>query len=96
MSKSVPRERMTTHEVAESMLDSGRFFTASTLAKTLGIPLDNANNTLYNIKTTKKYQTVTEGKPVAVKVIDIQGKKKPLNELMTTLYNEALDEHNYL
>ena len=28
--------------------------------------------------------------------LDIQGKKKPLNELMTTLYNEALDEHNYL
>ena len=28
--------------------------------------------------------------------LEIQGKKKPLNDLMTTLYNEALDEHNYL
>jgi hypothetical protein len=28
--------------------------------------------------------------------LEIQGKKKPLNELMTTLYNEALDEHSYL
>ena len=28
--------------------------------------------------------------------LDIQGKKKPLNELMTTLYNEALEEHNFL
>ena len=28
--------------------------------------------------------------------LDIQGKKKPLNELMTTLYNEALDEHSFL
>lgn len=28
--------------------------------------------------------------------MDIQGKKRPLNDLMKTLYNEALDEHNYL
>jgi hypothetical protein len=28
--------------------------------------------------------------------LDIQGKKKPLTELMTSLYNEALDQHNYL
>ena len=28
--------------------------------------------------------------------LDIQGKKKHLNELMTTLYNEALEEHNFL
>ena len=28
--------------------------------------------------------------------LEIQGKKKPLNELMTSLYNEALDEHTYL
>jgi hypothetical protein len=28
--------------------------------------------------------------------LEIQGKKKPLNELMTSLYNEALDQHNYL
>jgi hypothetical protein len=28
--------------------------------------------------------------------LEIQGKKKPLSELMTSLYNEALDEHNYL
>lgn len=28
--------------------------------------------------------------------LEIQGKKKSLNNLMTTLYNEALDEHNYL
>ena len=28
--------------------------------------------------------------------LDIQGKKKPLTDLMTSLYNEALDEHNYL
>ena len=28
--------------------------------------------------------------------LDIQGKKKQLNELMTTLYNEALEEHNFL
>ena len=28
--------------------------------------------------------------------LEIQGKKKPLFELMTSLYNEALDEHNYL
>lgn len=28
--------------------------------------------------------------------LEIQGAKKPLNELMTSLYNEALDQHNYL
>jgi hypothetical protein len=28
--------------------------------------------------------------------LEIQGKKKPLSELMSSLYNEALDEHNYL
>mgnify|MGYP001242065122 CR=1 FL=1 len=28
--------------------------------------------------------------------LEIQGKKKPLAELMSSLYNEALDEHNYL
>ena len=28
--------------------------------------------------------------------LEIQGKKKPLNELMTSLYNEALEEHTYL
>ena len=28
--------------------------------------------------------------------LEIQGQKKPLFELMTSLYNEALDEHNYL
>ena len=28
--------------------------------------------------------------------MDIQGKKKPLTDLMTSLYNEALDEHTYL
>jgi len=28
--------------------------------------------------------------------LDIQGKKKHLNELMSTLYNEALEEHNFL
>jgi DNA repair exonuclease SbcCD nuclease subunit len=28
--------------------------------------------------------------------LEIQGKKKPLSDLMTSLYNEALDEHNYL
>ena len=31
-----------------------------------------------------------------VESMDIQGKKKPLTELMTSLYNEALDEHTYL
>ena len=28
--------------------------------------------------------------------LEIQGQKKPLLDLMTSLYNEALDEHNYL
>ena len=28
--------------------------------------------------------------------LDIQGKKKPLTDLMTSLYNSPLDEHNYL
>ena len=28
--------------------------------------------------------------------LDIQGKKKPLTDLMTSLYHEALDEHTYL
>lgn len=28
--------------------------------------------------------------------LEIQGKKKPLTELMTSLYHEALDEHTYL
>ena len=28
--------------------------------------------------------------------LDIQGKKKPLNDIMQSLYNEALDEHTYL
>ena len=28
--------------------------------------------------------------------LEIQGKKKPLNALMTSLYNEALEEHTYL
>ena len=28
--------------------------------------------------------------------LEIQGKKKPLNELMTSLYHEALEEHNFL
>ena len=28
--------------------------------------------------------------------LEIQGQKKPLFDLMTSLYNEALDEHNYL
>ena len=31
-----------------------------------------------------------------VEEMDIQGKKKPLTDLMTTLYNEALDEHTFL
>ena len=28
--------------------------------------------------------------------LEIQGAKKPLNDLMNSLYNEALDDHNYL
>jgi len=28
--------------------------------------------------------------------LEIQGKKKPLNALMTSLYNEALEEHTYI
>ena len=28
--------------------------------------------------------------------LEIQGQKKPLLDLMTSLYNEALDEHNYI
>lgn len=28
--------------------------------------------------------------------LEIQGKKKPLDDLMTSLYNEALDEHSFL
>ena len=28
--------------------------------------------------------------------VEIQGQKKPLLDLMTSLYNEALDEHNYI
>ena len=28
--------------------------------------------------------------------LDIQGKKKPLNDIMQSLYNEALDEHSFL
>jgi hypothetical protein len=28
--------------------------------------------------------------------LDVQGKKKELSDLMTSLYHEALDEHNYL
>ena len=31
-----------------------------------------------------------------VESLEIQGKKKPLNDLMTSLYDEALDQHNYL
>jgi len=31
-----------------------------------------------------------------VEGLDIQGKKKPLTDLMSSLYHEALDEHNYL
>ncbi len=31
-----------------------------------------------------------------VEGMEIQGKKKPLTDLMTSLYNEALDEHTYL
>ena len=31
-----------------------------------------------------------------VEGMEIQGKKKHLTDLMTSLYNEALEEHNYL
>ncbi|WP_435000067.1 hypothetical protein ACRZ5S_23095 (plasmid) [Vibrio scophthalmi] len=65
---------MTTSEVAEHMFKTGRFYTAGMLKRELDISIEVATSRLFNIKAAKKYQTVCQGTPVEVKVVDIQGK----------------------
>lgn len=65
--------KFTTQEVAEHMLNTAQFYTAATLSHELGISISTASGKLYNIKSCKKYKTIAEGRPVAVKVVDIQG-----------------------
>lgn len=66
-------KRLSTLDVAEYMLYSEKFYTAATLSRELGIPINTASGKLYNIKKCKKYETIEQGRPIEVRVCDIDG-----------------------
>jgi hypothetical protein len=66
----------TTGEAAEVMIESGGYFTATTLGEKLGITAKEASGLLYNIRVGKKYETLETALPNRkVKVMDISGRK---------------------
>lgn len=66
--------KMTTHEVAEHMVATGKAYTAAMLVSELGIAFNNASGALYNIRLGKRYQTqVSELPGRTVRVISVDG-----------------------
>lgn len=66
---------MSTLTVAEHMLATSKFYSASMLAVELGISAESASGKLWNIRSSKKYQCVVTPLPKRkVKVVAINGK----------------------
>jgi hypothetical protein len=73
---------ISTSEAAEIMLKSGCYFTSATLGEKLGITAKAATGLLYNIRTTKKYETLETSLPNrTVKIVLISGRKINKNDL---------------
>ncbi|WP_417762206.1 hypothetical protein [Shewanella sp.] len=76
--------KLSTLEVAEHMVTTGKAYTAATLAKELGITAVEASAKLFNIRTTPKYYThVTELPKRTVRVKAIKGQSS--NQAMWNL-----------
>jgi len=69
-------------DAAEHMLCSGEFFTASKLGKELNVTAMVASGFIYNIRLSKKYETVETALPNRkVKLIAISGRKLSTSQL---------------
>lgn len=81
---------LSTQEVAEHMLASGKAYTAATLKKELGLGQAYVSGKFYNIFMAKKYKTVlTCASPRTLRVVDIEGKQRE-QELWSTLLRASL------
>lgn len=66
--------KLSTGTVAEIMLNNESFYTSSTLGHLLNVSARTASGYLYNIRKSKKYQTIDTGLPNRkIKVIGING-----------------------
>lgn len=73
---------ITTADAAEQMISDGQSHTAATLAQALGCAAKRASGFLYNIRTSKKYQTIESDLPNrTVKLVAINGRKVTCNDL---------------
>lgn len=76
-----------TRVAAELMLETGEFYSGKTLGQALSITAKKASALLFNIRTSKLYETVDTGLPNRkLKVIAISGRKTSIRQLQ----NEAL------
>jgi len=67
---------MNTQSVAEYMLSTGKYYSASILASELGISAVYASGKLFNIRNSRKYQCeVTPLPGRKIKVLSIKGRK---------------------
>ncbi|GMQ49643.1 hypothetical protein [Vibrio sp. 10N] len=73
-------EKLSTYEIAEHMLESGKAYSITTLYKELGLDKVYVAGKFHNIYVSKKYKVnVIEEKPRTIRVIDIENKCKRQN-----------------
>ncbi|AYV12338.1 TPA: hypothetical protein QD004_002431 [Shewanella algae] len=74
---------ITTNQVAEHMLKSGKQYTAAMLGKELGISAELAAGKLYNIRSGKRYRcNVTPLPRRTVQVVAIDGRTRTRQQLV--------------
>jgi len=85
---------MNTEKVAEHMLSTGKFYSASLLAAELGISAVEASGKLFNIRNSKKYKCqVTELPGRKIRVLQIGGRKISNAALWNlAIFGKALSE----
>lgn len=70
-------ELLSTSEIAEHMLSTGKTYCISSLYKELDMPISLVSGKFHNIRMAKKYETiVVSTNPIMIKVIDISGRAK--------------------
>lgn len=78
---------MNAHQAAERMLQTGLFYTASTLGHAFGESLKNGSRCINKIKRDPRYTVVEEQHPIEkLKVVAIDGRSVSIQQLQ----NQAL------
>ncbi|QIR16577.1 hypothetical protein [Shewanella aestuarii] len=85
--------KLSTNAVAELMMKSDAFYTASSLGCLLNVSARTASGYLYNIRKSKKYQTIDTGLPNRqLKVIGIDGHTVVIAELWKKMLSQPFSK----